>query len=258
MLGALVLLSAAKVTIAQDQQVAVEPVQLTVRHKPTLEGVKVFGEPGLELQVAVKATGKPILSVADDKCKLTRWVADDGTDLKAGAPTGFFNWVRMSQAFRDEPVDSALLDIRTETLPGKKAQRFELEAVVALISATGSQEKKAKVELKKGTKIGCAPIPLTIGSVDQSSFGGSALNVQLSSEEPMDAIKAIEFFDAQGKKIDAKSMGSGSFGFGGKKTYTKTFGLPKKMAAVTIKITAYEKMETIEVPLKLSVGIGLR
>ncbi|MFT4515679.1 MAG: hypothetical protein ACI89X_000940 [Planctomycetota bacterium] len=117
MFGALVLLSVAKVTIAQDQQIAVEPVQLTIRHKPTLEGVKLFGDPGLELQVAVKVPGKPILSVDVGKSQIVKFVDDTGTDFKAGAPTGFFSWVSMSNSFREEPVDSVLLDFNTKTLP---------------------------------------------------------------------------------------------------------------------------------------------
>jgi hypothetical protein len=84
-----------------------------------------------------------------------------------------------------------------------------------LISASGSQEKQETVALKKGTEIKCAPIPLRLGSVDKSSFGG-------------------------------------------KKTYTRTFGLPKKLASVIVKIISYEKTETIEVPVKLSMGLGLR
>lgn len=257
-MGVLVLLSVANVTYAQDHQTAVEPVKLTIRHKPTMAGIKVFGDPGLELQVAVKVPGKPILAVDAAKSRIIKFVDDTGTDLKAGAPTGFFSWVSMSNAFRDEPVDSVLLDITTKTLPGKKSHRIEIEAIVALISASGTQDKQEKVALEKDIKIACAPIPLTLGSVETSSFGGSALKVQFASSQRMDAIKEILFLDKSGKQIDAKSMGTGSFGFGGKKTYTRTFGLPKKMASVTVKIVSYAKMETIEVPVKLSMGLGLR
>jgi hypothetical protein len=257
MLGALVLMSAAKVILAQDE-VQVETVQLTVRHKPTIDGVKVFGDPGLEMQVAVLLPGKPILAVDPEKSRIVSFVDDVGTDLKAGAPTGFFSWVSMSSAFRDEPVPSALLDIKTKTLPAAKAQRLEIDAVVALITASGTQQKSAKVALKKGTKIDFGPIPMMIGSVEKSSFGGSVINVQISSEQRMDAIKEIVFLDAKGKQIDAKSMGTGSFGMGGKKTYTKRFGLPKRLAVVNLRIVSYAKMATIEVPIKLSMGLGLR
>ena len=65
---------------------------------------------------------------------------------------------------------------------------------------------------------------------------------------------------ARGLRLSMKadSMGSGSFGFGGKKTYTKSFGLPSRPDEVTVRITSYAKTEVVTVPLKLSIGMGLR
>lgn len=260
-LGVLVLSSLVNVlsaqTEAQQVDARVEPVQLTVRKKPTIDGIKVFGEPGLEMEVAVLLPGKPILSVDAAKSRINSFKDDAGTDLKAGAPTGFFSWVKLSTAFREEPIPSGTLEIRTKTLPAKKAGRIELDAVVAIVTASGTAEKKGTVALKKGAKIEFGPVPMTIGNVEASSFGGSKLSVQLSSDQDMEAIKKIEFLDAKGKVIDAKSMGSGSFGFGGKKTYTKTFGLPKKIDSVTLRIVSHANMKTVELPLKLSMGVGL-
>jgi len=256
--GAGIALFLAQVGAAQTSASKVEAVQLTVRTKPTIDGVKMFGEPGVELQLAVKLPGKPILSVDADRSKLVRYVDDQGTDLAAGAPTGFFSWVSLSNAFRDEPTDSCLLDIKTKTLPAAKAGRLEIEAEVALVSASGTESKDQKLALKKDTKITCGPVPMTLSNVEKSSFGGSALNVQISSDQRMDGVKAIAFLDAKGKEIEVQPMGESSFGFGGKKTYTKSFGLPKKLDQVTLRITSYAKMETIKVPVKLSVGMGLR
>lgn len=258
MVGAAIALFLAPAAVAQETSTRVEAVQLTVRSKPTIDGVKMFGDPGIELQLAVKVPGKPILSVDADNSKLVRFVDDQGTDLAKGAPTGFFSWVSLSNAFRDEPTDSCLLDIKTKTLPSGKAGRLEIEAEIALIAASGSQTKEQKVQLKKGTKITCGPVPMTLGNVEKSSFGGSELNVQISSDQRMDAIKSLVFVDAKGKEIEVQPMGESSFGFGGKKTYTKSFGLPKKLGAVTIKITSYAKMEAVKVPVKLSVGMGLK
>lgn len=257
-MGAGIALFLAQAGLAQTSSGKVEVVQLTVRQKPTIDGVKMFGEPGIELQVAAKVPGKPILAVDADKSRLVRFVDDKGTDLQKGAPTGFFSWVSLSNAFREEPTDSCLLDIKTKTLPGSGAGKLELEAEVVLISASGSVTKDQKVKLEKGAKITCGPVPMTLGSVEKSSFGGSALNVQISSDQRMDAVKEIVFVDAKGDEIEVQPMGEGSFGFGGKKTYTKSFGLPKKLGEVTVRITSYAKMDTVKVPVKLSIGMGLR
>jgi hypothetical protein len=256
--GAGIALFLAQVGVAQTSSTTVEAVQLTVRAKPTIDGVKMFGEPGVELQLAARVPGKPILAVDGDKSRLVRLVDDQGTDLAKGAPTGFFSWISLSNAFRDEPTDTCLLDVKTSTLPAAGAGRLELEAEVALISASGSVTNEQKVKLEKGAKVTCGPVPMTLGSVEKSSFGGSALNVQLSSEQRMDAIKSVVFVDAKGNEIEVQPMGEGSFGFGGKKTYTKSFGLPKKLGEVTVRITSYAKMGTVKLPVKLSIGMGLR
>lgn len=258
MLGALVLLSAAKVTVAQESSAEVEVVTMTIRHKPTIKGVRSFGDAGLELQLAVLAPGKPILAVDPGKSRIIRFMDDVGTDLAKGAPTGFFSWISLSNAFRKEPVETGLLDIATKSLPAKKAQRIEFEAVVALKSVSGTQEKSELLQLKKGTKITVGPIPMTLGDVGEPDAGGSALSIQISSEQSMDTIQEFRFTDKAGKDLDAKPMGSGSYGFGGKKTYTRSFGLPKKMAKVTLHVRAYKKIEIVEVPVKLSIGLGLR
>ena len=99
---------------------------------------------------------------------------------------------------------------------------------------------------------------MTIGDVEDAKFGDSVVSVGITSNERMDGVKEIHFLDAQGKQMEAQSMGESSFGFAGKKTYTKTFGLPQKLDEVTVRIVSYANMETIEVPVKLSVGVGLR
>lgn len=258
MLGAVVLVSFAGVGVAQEAAIVVEPVQLTVRRKPTIEGVETFQQPGLELQLAVKVPGKPILAVDADKSRIVTFVDDVGTDLKKGAPTGFFSWVSLVSAFRDEPTETALLDVKTETLPAGKATRIELDAVVAIVSAKGTEQKSQKVALQKGSKITCGPVPMAIGDVEDVQFGDSVVSVGITSSQSMDAVKAVQFLDADGKQMAAQAMGESSFGFAGSKTFTKTFGLPKKLAEFTVRIVSHANMETIEVPVKLSIGVGLR
>lgn len=43
-----------------------------------------------------------------------------------------------------------------------------------------------------------------------------------------------------------------------KASCTRTIALPEKMVSLTVQIVSYAKMETIEVPLKLSMGLGFR
>ncbi|MGC6486369.1 MAG: hypothetical protein ACON4Z_01880 [Planctomycetota bacterium] len=253
---AMIALSFASAAPCQAPQV--EPVKLEVRRAPTLEGIDSFGDPGVSLEVAVRAPGKPLLAVDEEKSKLVRFVDDAGTDLAKTASKGFFFWVSKRSDFGDGPKDACILEIRTKGLPAKKAGRIELEAEVAMRSASGSERKEQTVKLKKGAKITCGPVPMFFSSVDESDFGDSAVTVQVSANEPMDAVKEIEFLDAAGAPMKTESMGSSSFGFGGKKTYSRAFGLPQKPAKVTVRLTYFAKVETVTVPIKLSLGMGLQ
>lgn len=235
----------------------VEAVELNVRRKPTIDGVQTFGEPGLELKLAVLVPGKPILEVDADSSRLVRFVDDKGTDLAAGAPKGFFSWVSLDTAFREEPIESAMLQIKTGTLPADGAGRVELEAVIALRSAEGEQKKQARVALQKGQAIEHGPVPMKVSNVSEGGFGGGALKVDISSEVPLTAVKAFEFLDAAGVVLEVSDNGKSSMSMGDRTTYTRSFGLPEKVDAVTLRIVSYEKVETVELPVSIAFGPGL-
>ena len=254
--AALIALSTASFVAAQTPQV--EPIKLEVRRKPTLKGVDAFGEPGVTLEVAVRAPGKPLLSVDTEQSKLVRFRDDKGTDLAKGASKGFFFWVSKRSSFGDAPKDACVLEFQTKGLPAKGAGRIELVAEVAMRSASGTASAQQEVKLKEGAKISCGPVPMFLSSVDDSEFDGSEVTVQVSAKEPMDAVKEIEFLDAQGAPMKAESMGSSSFGFGGKKTYSRAFGLPSRPKSLTVKVTYFREVETVQVPVKLSLGMGLQ
>ena len=254
--GALIAVSLVSTAAAQGAET--EVLKLTVARKPSIEGLKVFGEPRVELEVGVRVPGKPLLSVDLDQSKLLRFVDDKGTDLSEGAlGPGGFKWVQMV-TYGAEATDACMLKLETFTLPAKRAGRIELEAEIALKCASGSQKEEAKVQLKKGAEIDCGPVPLKIRSVEEVDFGDSKFSVQLVSDRPMDEIKAVEFLDADGKPVGAQQMGTGSFGFAGNMTYTRSYGLSKRMDAATIRVISYAKTEILNVPLKLSVGMGLQ
>ena len=254
--GALIALSLTQIAVAQGTRT--EVLKLTVSREPSIEGMKVFGGRGLELEVGVLVKDTTLLAIDFEQCKLHRFVDDKGTDLSEGAlGPGGFKWVQMV-TYGAEATDACMLKLETFTLPAKRAGRIELEAEIALKCASGSQKEEAKVQLKKGAEIDCGPVPLKIRSVEEVDFGDSKFSVQLASDQSMDAIKALEFLGADGKPMKAEPMGSGSFGFGGKKTYTRSYGLPERPGEVTVRITAYANNQTVVVPLKLSIGMGLR
>jgi hypothetical protein len=80
--------------------------------------------------------------------------------------------------------------------------------------------------------------------------------VTLQSSSPLRAIKELTFLDADGKKIEHSRMSSGASGWGGKKTYTVTYGLAKKVDSVSVKVVWFTKTDTVKVPLEVKVSVG--
>jgi hypothetical protein len=88
-------------------------------------------------------------------------------------------------------------------------------------------------------------------------FGGKKhFSVTLSSSGPLDAIQEVVFFDAAGKKLESKSAGRSRMTMAGKTTYAKSFQL-KKTEKVNLRFSYYTKLETIEVPIDVTTGVGL-
>ena len=152
---------------------------------------------------------------------------------------------------------SSLLTTQTGTLPADGAGRVELEAVIALRSAEGEQKKQAHVALQKGQAIEHGPVPMKVSNVSEGGFGGGALKVDISSEVPLTAVKAFEFLDAAGVVLEVTDNGKSSMSMGDRTTYTRSFGLPEKVDAVTLRIVSYEKVETVELPVSIAFGPGL-
>lgn len=236
----------------------VELIETTVRKQSKIEGVPFYNNSGLEMRVAVHLDGKPLLSVDPDASRFTKWSDDQGTDLGAGAPTGFFHWVDMDTRFGDDqPDDVAVLTIKTKSLPVAAASRVTFEGVIVMNSASELQTSSADVVLEKGTKFEIAGLEIEVTSVEEEDWGHTQLQLEFTSMSNMDAIQAIRFLGADGKAIEHEDMGSGSMGFGGKVTYTQNYGLKDVVKTVKIEADFFAKIEKVEVPLTIAFGPGL-
>jgi hypothetical protein len=113
------------------------------------------------------------------------------------------------------------------------------------------------VKLTKGTKISAGQTSFMVGDVSPNDFGEAKLRVTLENKTGFDAIRSIVFLDAQGNEIKTEQMGSSRAGFNDEFTYGQSYGLPDKVDSVTLKISYFEKVESIEIPLDLKVSVGL-
>jgi hypothetical protein len=76
------------------------------------------------------------------------------------------------------------------------------------------------------------------------------------ADRPTEAIKKLAFFDAEGREVESQVLGQSSSGFGDRMTYGTLYGLARKLDRVTVRITYYETLEPVTVPLDLTTGVG--
>ncbi|MEZ5977468.1 MAG: hypothetical protein R3F34_04540 [Planctomycetota bacterium] len=230
----------------------------SVRREPTVEGVSLWNNAGVEFQVALKVPGSTLLSVDGDHCKIRSFVDDKGTNLAAGTEDSYFGWVQMATRFDDdENLDTTSLTITTTTLPAKGASRIDLDATAVLLDAGDPSTASLDVALAIDTPVVVGPIDAKISEIASEEWGDVVMRIELQSSKAFDAIRSIEFQDADGNAIGSEDMGSGSWEVFGKKTYTRSIGLHAKVERAKIVVNYWGRLDMLEVPLRFSAGVGL-
>jgi hypothetical protein len=149
------------------------------------------------------------------------------------------------------------VEIRADKRPAEGAVGLRLKADLVLKCGAGEKIAETKnASLAKGTKLAGGPLEFKVTEVGNEGFGDSKMSLALETEGDIAAIKQIAFFGADGKEIKSRRMGWSSSGFGGKMTHQINYGLDKKVDQVTAKITYFEKIEAVTVPVDLKTGLG--
>lgn len=261
-LAALATLDRSATEVPNQEETASAPVGPTVelyaasfQREPASPGLTLYGVEGIELKVGVHQAGATLLEIDKDATTITSWKDDQGTDLSKGAPSGFFHWAELEGRFGDDVrMDTAGITLKTKTMPSPEATRVTLDAQLGLLVASDPQQDSVTLKVEKGATMTLAGIDFEVARVDD--MGGQTM-LELNCQQSLEAIQAFRFHGEDGGELTADDMGSGSMGFGGKVTYSKSFGLPGKPASVRIEVDYFAKVETQTIPLKLTFGVGL-
>ena len=214
---------------------------------------------GTSLHLKVTSASKTFLEVSEDASKLARFVDDKKTDLSKQRRQGFgSDWLKGPTRIAPDG-HSCVLQIGSDVLPAPGATRLSLKATVAILC--GSQEKTATqpdVQLKVGRKLKLGPIPLAVQRAEDGGWNpDTKFSVTLASSTSLAKIKELAFLGPGGKEIPHRLEGSGTMGMPGSVTYTRRYGLSEKVAEAGLRITYFEKTETLNVPIDITTGVGI-
>ncbi len=257
-----ILFAAAGLLLAQGKAEGptIRPVDLEVHEKPPAGLEEIFARDSAEtsLRLLISDSGRQFLKLDEQASRIDRFSDGKETDLLGGERfAGKPGWLGIAGPRISRDGHHCLVPIRSEKTPAVGASELQLKGTLVVLCGSGEETgEQEELPLREGSKMTAGPVPMTVSEVRDAPFGGQ-LAVQMTYHESDHAIKEIRWFNEFGQPIKAEVQTHGSMGFGGKRTYTKTWVLNKRVGTVGLKITYFSEVEAVEVPVDLSIGVGL-
>lgn len=213
---------------------------------------------GTKIALLVKSKGKTIIGMDEDGSKVTVFSDDKGTDFtkvkrRFSRKSVGFGFPRLS-----EDGMALMAEVESSGIPQKGAQSVLLKGELLVSVASKSKLSKSKVtELKKGVKLTVGKQSFEVTEAGKPDWGDDPWSVELKSNVSYKDFKAFKFYDAKGEEIKADRKGSGSMGMFGKRTYTVTFNLARKVDKIVLGLDGWTDLEVVKVPFDFTVEAGL-
>ncbi len=215
------------------------------------EGLSRYRSPGVEVDLFFALPGETVLSINGKETKVVL-SSDDGGELELQD--------RFEGPFElhiDEEKASGVIQFRSETPPGKKTTRLTVKGNFAVTVGRDSKTDDVDLKIEKGEKLKLGPINAEVSEIGEGYGDEFKQVVELSSKQPFDAIAKVEFLDAKGKVILSENAGSSSYGFNDEMTYSRSWQLASDAKMIKVRVTYFQKTESVKLPANLEFGLGL-
>jgi hypothetical protein len=228
-------------------------------------GFDAAARDGTSLTFMLEEPQQLILSVEARDCKITKFRDDKGTDLvpdakdTVGGPMPMNPPIGPSEGPISADVDSAgrraTVTVHSPRLPAGGANRLHLEAILVVRYARGERTVEHKNVNLKLDKLTAGPFSFVVMMQDDSNRGfaqGGTVQVSLFHQGPLRDIKKVAFIGPDGQEIAARVNGWGQSGT----AYHTTYLLSQKVESCTIRLTAPETIETVNMAIGIDTGVG--
>ena len=213
-------------------------------------------QPGTTLAVLIQHPVGGLISFDEDESKLTSLVDDTGTDLLKGENSYFGPFGSFPRFSEDQKA--AMIEISGPGLPVAGAKAIRAQGVFKFQQATKSTKVKAEsVKLEEGTEFQASEFKFVISEFGKSEWSDAPIEMTLQTKQNANAIRAVRFYDADGKEIESEEAGRGYMSFGSDVTHDLGFTLGTEVKQATIEIEYWENLKLIDVPFEVSTGVGL-
>lgn len=198
------------------------------------------------------------IEVIEDDSTIEAFTDDLGTVLLEPGEAERFGFIGLKNAEIAEDGQTARFMFTTHERPGDGATAMALQASVVFV--LGSDETTAtldSVALKPGETLTAGDHSMEIKSVGKPSWGDAQLEVEFSSRQSFGGIKAMRFFDADGKEIESEVNGNSRMQANDYVVFGRTLWLMKAVDVATIEIDYYAETERVPVAVDVTAGVGL-
>jgi len=149
------------------------------------------------------------------------------------------------------------VELQAHACPAPGAKSLQIEGSLTLsIGKDQDVVTQEKVEARKDVTFKAGSAAFKITEAGKNDFGDDPMKISLESKDGL-KIAAIRFLDPAGKEIESRLGSRGSMSFGGDATYSWDYTLKRSVPSLTVEVTLWKKVETVQVPLKLNVSLGL-
>ena len=213
---------------------------------------------GTKVGLLVTSSDKAIVKLDEEKSKVTVFSDDQETDLikvkgRFGRKSGVF---RMTSEAKDGKA--IITHVESSGVPKKGAKNLTLKGGLVVSLASKSKEVRSELTvLKKGEKLVVGEDAFEVNSLGKPDWGDDPIQVELKSSVSYKAFKGFHFYDSEGNKVESNRSGSGSMGIFGKRTYTVSFNLKKKVDKIVLAVDEWSDLEVVKIPFDFTIGAGL-
>jgi hypothetical protein len=226
--------------------------------------------PGTTVALILSSPDGGLVDLDTDASEVASYTDDQGKDLakaevKGGSGPERARFDFMNQISKDGKL--CCTEIAAPGVPTRGAKSVIVAGRVALRMAKQQKDFTAgKVVLKVGAKFTVGAVPFTITSVEKPKWGGgmfadestkpddNLLAVDLRTTQDAESVARIEFFDSEGRALNAELHTTSSLGG---KAITWTYYLKPRVDMAKIVVWRWTDMKKVAVPFRLTVGVGL-
>ncbi len=213
---------------------------------------------GTSVGLLITSKEKVIVGMDEDRSKITVFGDSQGTDFTEAKGRLGRGGVEFGFSHQSNDKMALMTEVESAGLPAKGAKEIILKGELMVSVASKSALMKSKlVDAKKGDKVVVGGHSFEIDELGKPDWGKDPLAITLKSSVNHKDFRAFKFFDAEGKEIESKRAGSTSMGIFGKRTYTVTFNLKRKVDQIVLGLDRWTDLEKVQVPFDVKIGAGL-